>query len=577
MKFSSPRLLLTTVFKPYGIADGYSEALGMQMELFSNQITREQGVHSPRSNYWTFPLYFLAENISIPSTVLDFPSWRDFVRELRNGYTHVGLSFIQTNVLKAARMAEYVREHFPGVKIILGGYGSMLPDIKDLVPHDELCVGDGIRFMRRYFGEDPEMPVRHPVLNGVATKRIYGLSTGVEGSAVLFPGLGCPNGCFFCSTSAMFKREYLPILGDGRSVFEACRRAEEKLGVKEFAIIDENFLKLPGRARELLNEMEENGKAYNFAIFSSAEVLTELGVDFLVRLGVSLVWIGIESEKDIFEKLADIDVRGLIRRLQAHGVSVISSSILFLDHHDRDNLDEAIDWAIGMKSDFHQFMQLTPLPGTPLFDDYAGRGLLTRRFPYTRMSGQDALNFKHPCFDPEEATELTRRAFDRFYRTNGPSVLNMAHTFVTGYIKAVKDYAARGHEGLSWSRDELRYTSNSDVSGDEFMQMRLKMMKARALSCRPILTAARIFGPNAASRSKARRTAELYDEAFGRADYITRLKQGFLLVSGFLEKLRIDAHRVMGWGDLVRNPPTRRVEYRSRLPQEGVPGVRSGR
>lgn len=68
------KLLLTSVFGPYGKADGYAEGIGMQMELLNNQITREQGVHSPRINYWSYCLYLLAENISVPTTVLDFPS-----------------------------------------------------------------------------------------------------------------------------------------------------------------------------------------------------------------------------------------------------------------------------------------------------------------------------------------------------------------------------------------------------------------------------------------------------------------------------------------------------------------------
>jgi len=68
------RILLTTVCKPYGVSTKDAEALGMQMELLNNQVTRGQHVHSPRASFWTFPLYFLAENISIPATVLDFPS-----------------------------------------------------------------------------------------------------------------------------------------------------------------------------------------------------------------------------------------------------------------------------------------------------------------------------------------------------------------------------------------------------------------------------------------------------------------------------------------------------------------------
>ena len=67
------RLLLAAVFGPYGVKDEYAEALGMQMELLNNQITREQGVHSPRQSYWSFGLYLLAANIRVPTTVLDFP------------------------------------------------------------------------------------------------------------------------------------------------------------------------------------------------------------------------------------------------------------------------------------------------------------------------------------------------------------------------------------------------------------------------------------------------------------------------------------------------------------------------
>ena len=101
-----PKLLLTTVFGPYGIENNYAEGLGMQMELFNNQITREQGVHSPRANYWTFPLYFLAENLSsLPTTVLDFPTWKGYIRELQREYTHVGISFTQQNVCPHSKVS----------------------------------------------------------------------------------------------------------------------------------------------------------------------------------------------------------------------------------------------------------------------------------------------------------------------------------------------------------------------------------------------------------------------------------------------------------------------------------------
>ncbi len=515
-KAKDVRILLTTVCKPYGVAGKDAEALGMQMELLSNQITRGQHIHSPRASFWTFPLYFLAENISVPATVLDFPSWREFTRELRHGYTHVGISFIQTNVLKARRMAQYIWAQWPGTKILLGGYGTALPDLATLVPHDAACHGEGIRWLREYFGEDPNTPIRHPIMHGVVRKHVYGYRAVSNDSAVVFPGLGCRNGCFFCATSAKFDRQYIPFLPTGKSLFDFCRTAEAALGVREFAVIDENFLNEPERARDLLCEMERHGKNYNFWIFASANAILKTGIDFLVRLGVCAVWMGLETREEIFGKLQGIDVRRLIRELQSKGISVMSSSILFMEHHDRKSLDDDIEWAVSMDTDLHQFMQLTPLPGTPLYERYQREGKLIAKFPYTRLSGQNVLAFHHPHFRSEDARGLTFRAFRRKYKAGGPGIVNMARTAIEGYERAVQDVAARQAQGVRWNPQTTQYDQRNGQGEDGYMRQRIAGLRQRASEFRPILWSAWLFSPNRAARQKCRRLMRHYRRVFGR-------------------------------------------------------------
>src|SRR5512137_2644189 len=111
-----PTLLLSSVFGPYGVDDAYGRKENV-MELFHNQVTREQGLFSLRFNHQSFGLYFIAENIQAPTTVLDFPSEKEFVAEIRKGYDYVGISFITPNFVKARRMAELVRRHAPGSQI----------------------------------------------------------------------------------------------------------------------------------------------------------------------------------------------------------------------------------------------------------------------------------------------------------------------------------------------------------------------------------------------------------------------------------------------------------------------------
>ena len=559
-----PKLLLTTVFGPYGIKNKYAEGLGMQMELFNNQITREQGVHSPRTNFFTFPLYFLAENISsVPTTVLDFPTWKIFVRELKKGYTHVGISFIQQNVLKAKRMAEYLRKHYPGTKIILGGYGTMLPDLKDIVPCDEICLGEGVSWLREYFGENSDVPIKHPIMHGVSQKYLYGFRDVIDDSGMIFPGLGCTNGCFFCSTSNKFNNSYIPFLPTGEAVFAVCEEGQEKLGVDGFAIIDENFLKMPDRARDLLAKMERHRQPYTFAVFSSAETIAEVGVDFLVRLGVCLIWVGVESEKTLFAKVKDIDVHSLVTELQVKGITVVSSSILFAEHHDKVTLEQEINWAIGLGTDLHQFMQLIPFPGTPLYSRYVAEGKMIPDFPYTKLHGQDELAFYHPHFTGREAGKITREAFRRKYETDGPGVLNMALTTIRGYRRAKADMKSREEAGLSWNPETLQYERSSGYQTDEFMKFRIEKMRQRALEFRPIILSARIFAPNKGSREKAAQVAALYNEALGKPTPKEQTRSVALVCFATVEWFRIQMTRLFGKGEIVRQPPIRRVEYNS--------------
>ena len=124
------------------------------------------------------------------------------------------------------------------------------------------------------------------------------------------PGVGCVNACNFCSTSHFFQKEYTPFLPTGRDVYDVCVRMEKEMGVTGFFLMDENFLKSEGRAKELLDLMEENGKAYFFGIFSSAETVSKVGLDFLERLGVRLLWMGIEEHDDVLgEIVQSLDVR----------------------------------------------------------------------------------------------------------------------------------------------------------------------------------------------------------------------------------------------------------------------------
>ena len=558
------KLLLTGVFKPYGVKNKYAEGVGMSMELEDNQLSRGQGVHSFRRNMFTNGLYLLAENISVPTVILDFPSWRKFKKELENGYTHIGIAFITQNIHKAARMTEYVRKNHPDTKIIIGGYGVLIPEdeLRELVLYDECCKGEGISWLRNYFGEIVNAPFNHPINYNSVNNRVYGVKLKSIKNSVLFPGLGCTNACSFCLTSAKYDYKYIPFLSTGTEAFKVCLESDNRLDVKSFVVVDENFLKKPDRAKDLLKEMENNKKHYRFSIFSSAEAVTSLGIDFLVRLGISTVWIGAEGKFSSFPKNKGINTRDLIEELQSNGISVIASVILFLDAHDENTIKEDIDWAIDLNSNFLQFMMYTPLHPTLLYKKLDEKGRIRHDLDYKYQTGFDEIAFDHPNFkDPKRTGKYVTDAFKKKYHAFGPSFLGVVETQIKGYVKTKEDFAYRQDNNLFWNPDTLKYEHSENGQFDDYMNTRIGSSTDSFRSIYPFFLPAKIFSPNKKSREKAKSIKKLYIDVFGKPSFGVRLKSYIVVLFALKEHVKILFNKMRGYESVPYQPPTKRTEY----------------
>ncbi|MBN2297326.1 MAG: cobalamin B12-binding domain-containing protein, partial [Deltaproteobacteria bacterium] len=160
---SKANILLTSVFGPYARDDEYGSRRINPMELYHNQVTREQGPFSLRMFHRSFGLLLLKENIQAPCTMLDFPDQERFIHEIsHNDYDIVGISAIMPNIGKVKRMCRLIREHLPGAAIVIGGHIANMSDLADRVEVDHICRGEGVSWFRRYLGLDEHAPIKHP-------------------------------------------------------------------------------------------------------------------------------------------------------------------------------------------------------------------------------------------------------------------------------------------------------------------------------------------------------------------------------------------------------------------------------
>ena len=483
-KGSRAQVLLSSVFKPFAVDDDYGSRAINPAELYHNQVTRAQGPFSLRMFHRSWSLMFLQRNINAPCTVLDFPTRQRFIRELRTrNYDIVGLTSIIVNVGKVREMCRLIRLHSPQSTIVVGGHVTAIPNIEQLIDADHIVKGEGVAWLRSFLGEPVDRPIEHPIIPSSFGFRLMGVplpSGGGNASATIIPSVGCPMGCNFCTTSEFFggKGKFVNFFDRGEDLFRIMCETERQLGTTAFFMMDENFLLYKRRALELLTLMKAHAKPWSLYVFSSANAIKKYDIRQLVELGIEWIWLGLESGSASYAKLKGTDTLELARTLQSHGIRVHGSTIIGLEHHTPENIDDEIDRAIAHDAVFHQFMLYTPVPGTPLYRQVQSENRLVDGVDLADIHGQFKFNFHHPAISRDESKTFLDRAFRRDFEVNGPSLYRLMRNMLTGWRRYRHDSDPRirarvgaeaqqlraGHGAVLWAMEKYLRNSNPAIS-----------------------------------------------------------------------------------------------------------------
>ncbi len=471
------RVLLSSVFGPYAQDDEFGSRAINPMELYHNQVTRAQGSFSLRMFHRSWGLMMIQRNISAPSALLDFPTLDRFQQELTsNAYDVVGISGIIPNFGKVREMCRQVRRLSPQSKIVVGGHITAVPGIDKLIDADFFVRGEGISWMRRYLGDDPKAPIEHPEIMSGFGMRVLGIGTPDstrDTAATIIPSVGCPMGCNFCTTSSFFggKGKSHHFFESGDELFEVMEHMEHAMKVRSFFIMDENFLLQRPRALRLLERMKQSGKSWSLYVFSSVNAIRKYSMEELVQLGISWIWLGLESPNSTYSKLREADTRTLAAEMRHHGIKLLGSTIVGLEHHTPENIEQEIEHAVSHCTDFHQFMLYTPVPGTPLFEQVSREGRMLDGVDLADIHGQFKFNFQHAAISREQSKQFLDWAFQFDFDRNGPSLFRISETIFQGWKRYRNSPDARVRERMKFEAMKLRTTYNAALWA---MEKRLK-------------------------------------------------------------------------------------------------------
>lgn len=533
------KVLLTSVCRPLG--PEFGDSLSVGYELLHGQVTRSQGIFSPRCFTHHFSLEYIAHNLDAPTVVMQYPSEKEFIREIQKGYDFIGISFVLSTFHKMKRMSALIRKYAPQAKIILGGYGTVLPD-EELNPYgDHFCRGEGVEFMRATLGEAPKAyPYDHPlIINGL---KIFSINVGNNG--MVFGGLGCPNGCDFCCTSHFFKRKHIRLLPEGEDVFNLIQRYRKVDPTMKFTVLDEDFLLNQKRAKRFLELVRESGETPpSLFVFASIKALSMYEMQDLLEMGITGVWIGYEGKKSGYAKQQGKDPALLFQELRENGITILSSMIVGFDYQNAEIIKQELSELLSLKPTFAQFLIYGPTPGTPFYQRiFEERKLIPElqadhETYYRKCTGFYGM-VKHPTLSSRQLEELQQMCFEEDFKQLGPSIIRSVDNWLLGYQKF------------------LNHPS-------EILRKRAQMHKEDVINALPIFMAAKYLGPSKQARDFARDLEKKIKITFKVNPILLAVKSGIVFLMACWTALCIK----FKW---FQHPRLTRLDYRSNghVPQE---------
>lgn len=512
------RILFTTPTQPYP-TQFCNDSL---TDLTSQRLTKGQDIFTLSGHMHCHGVHFIAQNISVPSVFLEYPTREGFEAEVRKGYDFVGITFFATCMEIVLDMCKLVRRLSPSSKIVLGGYGALafnaaFPDDFKKEHMDYVCIGEGVQFFRQLLGEPLDAPIKQSHLPRCGSNLPW-LDRHPKGNVgFIVAGLGCPSACDFCATTEMHGNARI-MLYEPEKIFQEMKRIYRTLpDTQQVLIYDEDYLKYTEEVRELgrlIQEDTEFGlRKLNWFAPSSVQSLNQYGWDELVLTGFGGTFIGVESKfapQEGYDKRTG-DAKETIEELHKRGIACTGGWMAGFEFHDRVNIYEDLNYYISIGMVSKQISRVSPYPGTPLWYRLKEEGRLLDVAWEDQSFYGGGYKYKH--FEPHELESLILEGYRKYYETWGPSLMRQLRIELNGY--------------------EYCRASNNPL----LREGRLERHRDACYQLYPTIKSCEHFAPNGLVRRKIRQLEERYLRNFGRPNPSQVIQANYVWLKALQEKL----------------------------------------
>ncbi|HIS35105.1 TPA: radical SAM protein [Candidatus Scatousia excrementigallinarum] len=254
-------------------------------------------------------------------------------------------------------------------------------------------------------------PARHLVDNN-----IYRRPDNNKVQAVIKVSRGCPFHCFFClatPVSGAKVRKRSP-----ENIIEEIRECVDKYGITNFLFWSDIFNIDKDWVMELCQKIIDSGLKITWSANTRADTADEEMANKMYEAGCRLVSIGVESgSQEMLDKIGKRitldDVRLTVKIFKKAGIRIYNYFVIGLPWEDEDTVEDTIDFAIELDSDFISFYTATPLPGSKFYEYAKENNLINSDTSFSSAYFYPSVNTHY--LTKERVFQLHKKAIRKFY------------------------------------------------------------------------------------------------------------------------------------------------------------------
>lgn len=260
--------------------------------------------------------------------------------------------------------------------------------------------------------------------------------------AAIHTSLGCPYKCTFCCINAPFgKASYR--MWSPEQVVREIDFLVERHGVKNIKFVDEMFVLNKRHVLGICDLLIERDYKVNIWAYARIDTVRD---EFLAKLkaaGFNWLCLGIEAANSTVrdgadKEFSDESIVDTCRRIQSHGIYIIANYIFGLPEDNLERMQQTLDMALEINSEFANFYSAMAYPGSKLYlSAIENKWELPREWHHYSQHGYETLPLRNEHMTSADILRFRDQAWKTYF-THQPFLAMLERKFGRNVVEHVE-------------------------------------------------------------------------------------------------------------------------------------------